>query len=758
MLKRTICTLSAALFFINTSVYAGVFGDITGGYTNEMGFYGFFHKTEFDGTARGRQTEHYIEYIPNEDIVPVMVDGEQLWGTIDIYEANNYITSNGYRSRGAINADYFSFKTGLQMGYTISDGEIVSKENVVQPAVGFRKDGTAFIDDLQIKTTVSNGNNSVDVMYINKWCQPGFDPIYLLTDKLGDTTKTNSNCLYVICSADEGTLSIGKELKLNVDESFVYNGTIKIPDGKYVFQIDVGGGEPACLEFLRSLRVGDKITVSNEAINSEKNLWSEAVEGSSTVGGRLLKNGNIGSGFEAGVHPRTAVGIKADGTVIFYTLDGRQSGYSMGASLEELAKRLLELGCVDAINFDGGGSTVIGAWLSDRPGFEVLNRPSEGSVRNVANYIFLRDNRTPTGIPKIINYKNIMKNVYIGSGENIEIESVYDTSEYEMTDYTMELSSEKAAVDGSFVVFDTEGEVTVDVNINGIVSPVLFNVYDKIDALTIYETQGWKEVKEMSFAAGENYEIQLRAVPYADENELLFTGDNAKWELSGNIGTISPNGYFILNANPGESGSIKISVGGITKEIPVSISNIVFYDIDGHWAQQMIYSLAEDKIFGGIENENGTGFFPDNNMTRAEFAMTMCRYLGLDISSYEDTALNFADAASIQPWAQNAIRAVLANGIMTGRSNDGGQTVNFEPDSPITRAEAMTVMGRTIQDNNSYSFSFTDGADIPQWAANEIYKLAQYNIVQGYSDNTIKPFNYVTRAEAASLVYKLIRK
>ena len=55
--------------------------------------------------------------------------------------------------------------------------------------------------------------------------------------------------------------------------------------------------------------------------------------------------------------PRSAIGIKNDGTIIFYTIDGRQSGHSFGLRLKTLSKRLKELGCVDAINFDGGGSS-----------------------------------------------------------------------------------------------------------------------------------------------------------------------------------------------------------------------------------------------------------------------------------------------------------------------------------------------------------------------------------------------------------------
>ena len=73
------------------------------------------------------------------------------------------------------------------------------------------------------------------------------------------------------------------------------------------------------------------------------------------------------------------MGIKADGSIIFYTIDGRQSGYSYGARKETVAKRLLELGCVDAVNLDGGGSTQLGGTLPETTDFVILNSPSESS-------------------------------------------------------------------------------------------------------------------------------------------------------------------------------------------------------------------------------------------------------------------------------------------------------------------------------------------------------------------------------------------
>lgn len=93
-------------------------------------------------------------------------------------------------------------------------------------------------------------------------------------------------------------------------------------------------------------------------------------------------------------HPRSAVGVKADGKVILLTVDGRQEN-SAGMSLPELTKLMKWLGCVSAINLDGGGSTTL--WVSSAPENGVVNYPSDNKkwdhqgTRKVANVILLKE-------------------------------------------------------------------------------------------------------------------------------------------------------------------------------------------------------------------------------------------------------------------------------------------------------------------------------------------------------------------------------
>jgi len=93
--------------------------------------------------------------------------------------------------------------------------------------------------------------------------------------------------------------------------------------------------------------------------------------------------------FAASRHPRTAVGVGPLGDVLWMAVvDGRQGEYSLGMTLPELAAMFEALGVVDALNLDGGGSSVM--VVRGR----TLNRPSEGGEREVVNALLVLEDAT----------------------------------------------------------------------------------------------------------------------------------------------------------------------------------------------------------------------------------------------------------------------------------------------------------------------------------------------------------------------------
>ncbi len=95
--------------------------------------------------------------------------------------------------------------------------------------------------------------------------------------------------------------------------------------------------------------------------------------------------------------PRTAIGIKADGNVVLYVVDGRQAPKSAGMTLHELAQTMIDMGCVDAVNCDGGGTSTI---VTEREGsgeLSVKNVPSDGSERPTLGTLMVISTAKPDG-------------------------------------------------------------------------------------------------------------------------------------------------------------------------------------------------------------------------------------------------------------------------------------------------------------------------------------------------------------------------
>ncbi len=174
-----------------------------------------------------------------------------------------------------------------------------------------------------------------------------------------------------------------------------------------------------------------------------------------------------------------------------------------------------------------------------------------------------------------------------------------------------------------------------------------------------------------------------------------------------------------------------------------------FADTGIHWAGGYASLLSETGIMQGELKEGIPYFYPNRNLRRVEFAVTMARMLELD-TSYTGR-LNFADDASIPSWARGAVYAVAQRGIMNGRQNQNG--LYFAPNDDMTRAEVMTVIGRSLPRGYAgVTPQYNDAAAIPDWALEQVKACIAAGIIGGYQDNTLKPLGSITRGEIAKIL------
>lgn len=135
--------------------------------------------------------------------------------------------------------------------------------------------------------------------------------------------------------------------------------------------------------FFGMTKSGEAVIGSATEYDAMKDQLQEALGGNAI----LVKSGQIYQTPQTGAdkEPRTAVGIKADGDVFFVVIDGRQEPYSTGISMPDLAQLMIDLGAVDALNLDGGGSSTFLTRELGGDQFELDNKPSDRSERSVAN-------------------------------------------------------------------------------------------------------------------------------------------------------------------------------------------------------------------------------------------------------------------------------------------------------------------------------------------------------------------------------------
>ncbi|MDD4690330.1 MAG: phosphodiester glycosidase family protein, partial [Eubacteriales bacterium] len=394
-LRRIISAVTAmSIALLSTVASASVLGsEVLYTATERFGEGTYFTKNIFfsDQDSVGKQTEYYFEYTPNEKVVPAIVNGAALYGKRPISDMAKQMENDGRFPMMLLNADFFSLETGVPMSDCVMDGEVITKGGVGTDAIGINQDGTAFMSWLHLYTTIKVEETEVQANLVNKYRQPY--SLYLLTDKFGEETYAKGKGTNVIIGELDGDLKVGTAITGVVESVIKTDGSIKIPKGKLVLTLDDRADQERQNE-IALFQEGQKVTLTSSAQGDER--WNNAKYILGATGGRIIADGKI-TDVDQSAAPRSAVGITSSGKLIFYAIDGRLTGHSYGARLQTLASRLKELGCINAINLDGGGSTSITGIFPGYMNSTLINKPSDGQERGVSNFLALINTQEATG-------------------------------------------------------------------------------------------------------------------------------------------------------------------------------------------------------------------------------------------------------------------------------------------------------------------------------------------------------------------------
>ena len=560
------------------------------------------------------RTENFITYTPNEDVRPVVMAGDVLTARDTVSKAAEKLEAEGYRVVAGINGDFYNVGNGLPIGIVVMDGELRSSDAGYH-AVGFMEDGSALLGKPGITVTadlgygVDHGGTYTQilrkVMGVNK-ARVSDGGIYLYTYDFNDRHNTGNTegGVDVLCTVKKGSLSIGGKLTLSVERVMETAYATAMEPNQMVLSVNLKS-DSYYVDALRNIPEGAEIVLDIAAADENWNDVQYAIGALYS----LVENGEVVSGLPTGASPRTAVGQKEDGTLIFYTIDGRKTGHSVGATLTQVGKRLIELGCVTAVCLDGGGSTTLTVTKPSDVYAGTVNRPSEGGERSVTNQIFLVADSKPSH--KLSHFYVNASSDYVLAGSTVPVTvSGVDSHYIPMNaDYTLSASGGSVEEKQGRYLLTTPaegGDITVTASSRGASGSTVVHAIRTPDTLTI--KNGETSLTSLTLTPGASVNLSAEA----EWNHIkLWSGGSAEtWSFEGDCGRM--NGWTFYAGNPG-SGTIRVTAGEKTVEIPVTVAKVPLETVedfegdttifDGSYADNAVF----EKIFGGEQVRLGRG-------------------------------------------------------------------------------------------------------------------------------------------------------
>lgn len=182
-----------------------------------------------------------------------------------------------------------------------------------------------------------------------------------------------------------------------------------------------------------------------------------------------------------------------------------------------------------------------------------------------------------------------------------------------------------------------------------------------------------------------------------------------------------------------------------------------FSDVEQHWAKNAINDMGSRMVIQGTGNDM---YSPDQDITRAEFAAIVVRGLGLKL----DNGANIFSDVKETDWYSSAIHTASSYNLISGYE-DG----TFHPNDKITREQAMVIIAKAMvitelkaklpaQAAAETLLPYSDAADASKWAQSSITDCLQSGVVTGRNGSSLAPKAFITRAEVAAIVQRLLKK
>jgi exopolysaccharide biosynthesis protein len=278
-----------------------------------------------------------------------------------------------------VNADFFNMGgTKEPIGTTIIDGEYYFNNSTGWQAFAIDDKKVPYLANSPVMTCTIDGKT------FSMNTTRAANSLVLYSQRFGTTTGTdNTGSEVVVYTSNNSKLMAGRTVTLIVGGTPTTDlGNSTIPKDKFILS-----GQGTMATYVKSLTAGKQLTmtISLTMDGVKVNNAMQCLGGCPLIvsKGKVLDTDGVLDHLTSN-NPRTAIGYNASKTkLVMLVVDGRSS-LSVGVVSKALADIMLQVGCTEAMNFDGGGSSTI--YSKD---FGVLNTPSGGSERSVTNGIYV---------------------------------------------------------------------------------------------------------------------------------------------------------------------------------------------------------------------------------------------------------------------------------------------------------------------------------------------------------------------------------
>lgn len=196
-------------------------------------------------------------------------------------------------------------------------------------------------------------------------------------------------------------------------------------------------------------------------------------------------------------------------------------------------------------------------------------------------------------------------------------------------------------------------------------------------------------------------------------------------------------------------GVVRASIDGCGEYVLCTSESVPFEDVRGTWAEEYVKRLWQQGIVSGYAEGH---FGADSYITRSEFTKMLITALNFPLLKPEKYDLRlFRDYSEIEEWALPYWTTAYQLNIIKGTASN-----ILSPNTPITRAEIVTIIGRAKALASDQKFEFSDSNDIPAWSADHFSAAFANGLLSGYPDGTVRPTNFATRAETAKIIFNLL--